>query len=104
MYTYLQIKLVISSYIYNRPTAGKLTGYIDGEEEGVYMCEACGCGRVLYAGGGAHTKHVYSLLVWPDVHHTHAVTAYVFVYETAFEYMLLPYLKICVCLLSYFSS
>ena len=40
--------------------------------------EACGCGRVLYAGGGAHTKHVYSLLVWPDLHHTHAVTAYIF--------------------------
>ena len=60
--------------------------------------EACGCGRVLYAGGGAYTKHVYSLLVWPDLHHTHAVTAYI---KTAFEYMLLPRLKICVCLLSY---
>ena len=26
-------------------------------------------GEYYYAGGGAHTKHVCSLLVWPDLHH-----------------------------------
>ena len=61
MSTYLQIQLVISSYIYNYNggllLGNKLTGYIHGEERRV------GVGEYYYAGSGAHTKHVCSLLV-----------------------------------------
>ena len=57
-----------------------------------------GVGEYYYAGGGAHTKHVCSLLVW------HGLISTIHVYETAFKYniMLLPHLRICVCLLIYF--